>query len=310
MFGSTRASATAEPAAGHPTAGIRAWLRATGVARLAVVLSGRRLRARVRSVRGWLGLLIILGFLAVAAFADILAKANPLVPIGPPLAAPSVTFPLGTDDLGRDLLSGLVHGIRTTVLVAVGVGLIVLPLGVGVGAAAGAIGGRFDDLVMRVSELWQVLPRFFLAVMVIALFGPGIDRMILVLALTSWALLARVVRVEILSIREREFVEAARAVGCGELRILVRHMLPHAMPAAIVYFALLIAQVILVEASLGFLGLGDPNSISLGYLAGQAQGFLRVAWWMWFFPGAALILVVIGLNLVADAINDSVPPRH
>lgn len=264
----------------------------------------------MRTATGWLGLLIILGFFVVAALADVLAPADPLVPVGPPLDAPSAAYPIGTDDLGRDLLSELVYGIRTTVIVGVGVGLIILPLGVGVGATAGARGGRLDDLLMRLSEFWQVLPRFFLAMMVIALFGPGLDRIVLVLALTSWVLLARVVRVEILSIREREFVEAARAVGCGELRILVRHMLPHAMPAAITYFALLIAQVILVEASLGFLGLGDPNAISLGYLAGQAQGFLRIAWWLWFFPGAALILVVIGLNLLADAINDSLLPRR
>jgi len=310
MFGWTRASAIAEHAAGHPAAEAPAWPRATDAERRVATSDRRRSRGRVRTATGWLGLLIVLGFLVVAALADVLAPADPLVPVGPPLAPPSAAYRMGTDDLGRDLLSGLVYGVRTTVLVALLVGLIVLPLGVGVGAAAGARGGRLDDLLMRLSEFWQVLPRFFLAMMVIALFGPGLDRIVLVLALTSWVLLARVVRAEILSVRERQFVEAARALGCSELRILLRHMLPHALPATIVYFALLIAQVILVEASLGFLGLGDPNAISLGYLASQAQGFLRVAWWLWFFPGAALILVVIGLNLVADAINDSLPPRR
>ena len=310
MFGSTRASATAEPAPGRPAVEAPAWRGVTDVGHRAVASDRRRFRSRVRTATGWLGLLIILAFLMVAALAGVLAPANPLVPVGPPLTAPSAAYPMGTDDLGRDLLSGLLYGIRTTVLVATGVGLIVLPLGVGVGAVAGAQGGRLDDLLMRLSEFWQILPRFFLALMVIALFGPGLDRIVLVLALTSWVLLARVVRVEILSVREREFVEAARAVGCSEKRILVRHMLPHVLDAAIVYFALLISQVVLLEASLGFLGLGDPNAISLGYLASQAQGFLRVAWWLWFFPGAALILLVIGLNLVADAMNDSLTPRR
>lgn len=216
---------------------------------------------------------------------------------------------MGTDDLGRDLLTGVIHGIRTSVFVALAAGLIALPLGVAVGAIAGARGGLVDDVLMRLSEVWQVMPRFFLALMVIALFGQGLDRIVVVLGLTSWAVLARIVRAEILSIREREFVEAARALGMSEARILLRHMLPHAMPAAIVFVGLLLAQVCLIEASLGFLGLSDPNAISLGYLAGQAQRFLRVAWWMWFFPGLALITIVIGFNLVGDAINDRVRER-
>jgi len=247
--------------------------------------------------------------LVVAGLADVLAPGDPFAPVGSALRAPSSTHPMGTDDLGRDLLTGVIHGIRTSVFVALSAGLIALPLGVAVGAIAGARGGLVDDVLMRLSEVWQVMPRFFLALMVIALFGQGLDRIVVVLGLTSWAVLARIVRAEILSIRERAFVEAARALGMSEARILLRHMLPHAMPAAIVFVALLLAQVCLIEASLGFLGLSDPNAISLGYLAGQAQRFLRVAWWMWFFPGLALITIVIGFNLVGDSINDRLRDR-
>lgn len=252
------------------------------------------------------GIVLTSLLLLVALLADVIAPGDPFAPAGPALAAPSALHPLGTDDLGRDLFTGVIHGIRTSIMVAVGVATLALPLGLLLGSIAGARGGWLDDLVMRFTEIWQVLPRFFLALMVIALFGPGLDRIVLVLGLTSWALLARIVRAEILSIRERDFVEAARALGAGQLFMLRHHMLPHVLPAAIVYVALLLAQVCLIESSLGFLGLSDPNAISLGYLASQAQRFLRVAWWMWLFPGVALITLVIGLNLLADAVTDRI----
>src|SRR3989304_4816308 len=192
MFAWPRASAIAEQAAGHPAAEAPAWPRATDAERRVATSDRRRSRGRVRTATGWPGLLIGLGFLVAAALADVLAPADPLVPVGPPLAPPSAAYRMGTDDLGRDLLSGLVYGVRTTVPAALLVGLFLPPLGVGGGAAAGARGGRLDDLLMRLSEFWQVLPRFFLAMMVIALFGPGLDRIVLVLALTSWVLLPRV----------------------------------------------------------------------------------------------------------------------
>lgn len=260
----------------------------------------------LRSPGAIVGFTLTAGLIGVGVLADVIAPGDPFATVGGALQAPSVAHPLGTDDLGRDLASGVIHGIRTSLIVALGVAVLALPLGLFMGVLAGARGGWLDDLVMRFSEIWQVLPRFFLALMVIALFGPGLDRVVLVLGLTSWALLARIARAEVLSLREREFVEAARALGVSEFRVITRHMLPHVLPAVIVYVALLLAQVCLVEASLGFLGLGDPNAISLGYLAAQAQRFLRVAWWMWLFPGVALISLVIGLNLLADALTDRI----
>jgi peptide/nickel transport system permease protein len=264
----------------------------------------------VRTRSGAIGVTVTALLLVLAALAPVLGPADPLAPIGTPLAPPSAEHLMGTDGLGRDVFSGVLHGTRTSLYVAVAVCALVLVLGALVGTVSGYRGGLVDDALMRLTELFQVLPRFFLAIIVIALFGPGLDRLILVLGLTSWAMLARVMRAEVLSLREREFVEAARASGASGARIVVREILPNALPAGIVMLGLLVAQVILLEASLGFLGLGDPNTMSWGYLAGQAQRFLRVAWWLSVFPGLAIIVAVLGLNLLADALNDVLAGRR
>lgn len=301
MPGSTPASATAEP----PRSSDLGFAPASGVARR------RRLSRRLlRTPAGILGILITVAVFAVAIFADVLAPGSPFQPVGPALHPPSTAYPMGTDDLGRDLLAGIIHGARTSLLVAVLVGIVALVIGVSVGTVSGYRGGLVDDALMRFTELFQVLPRFFLAIVVIAVLGPGIDRLILVLGLTSWAILARVVRAEVMSLRQREFVEASIASGASAARVVVREILPNALPAMVVFLGLLLAQVILLEASLGFIGLGDPSNISWGYLAGQAQSFLRVAWWMSFFPGMAIVVAVLGLNLLGDAFNDVLGGRR
>jgi peptide/nickel transport system permease protein len=216
---------------------------------------------------------------------------------------------MGTDDLGRDLLAGVVHGARTSLMVAFAVTALAGLLGIGIGAVSGWRGGALDDVLMWITEFVQVVPRFFLAVVVIALFGPGVDRLILLLGLTSWPLIARVVRADVLSLRTRQFVEAAHALGARGPRILAREILPSVLPTAIVVASVNAGSVILLEAGLAFLGLGDPDVVSWGYLANNAQRFLRVAWWMVLFPGAAIALAVLGLNLVGDALNDALNPR-
>lgn len=243
-------------------------------------------------------------FVLVGLGAELLAPTSPFSLAGPPLEPPGAAHLLGTDGLGRDLLAGVVHGTRTSLQVAAGAAVLVLVLGLLVGAVSGYVGGRGDDLLMRGTEFVQVLPRFFLALVVIALFGAGLDRLILVLGLTSWPLLARVVRAQILALKEREFVAAARADGATGIQIVMRELLPNVLPVSVVYIGLVVAQVLLVEASLGFLGLGDPNRISLGFLASQAQQYLRVAWWLSVFPGAAIVLIVLGLNLLADGARE------
>jgi peptide/nickel transport system permease protein len=254
------------------------------------------------------GLALTVATLLSGLFAGVIASDDPFRAVAEPLQSPSGRHLMGTDDLGRDLLSAVVHGARTSMLVVVAVCAIASVIGIGVGALSGYRAGLVDDVVMRVTEIFQAVPRFFLALLVVALFGPGLDNLILVLGLTSWPLLARVVRAESLSMRQREFVEAARALGASSTRIVVRHLLPNVLPAALVVISLMASRVILLEASLSFLGLGDPNAMSWGYLANNAQRFLRLAWWMSVFPGAAIALTVLGLNLVSDALNDVLNP--
>jgi peptide/nickel transport system permease protein len=252
---------------------------------------------------------LTLALVIVAVLAGVIAPADPFASVAAPLSPPSRAHALGTDDLGRDLLAGIVHGARTSLLAMLGVTVLASAIGVTLGAVAGYRGGGLDDALMRLTELVQVVPRFFLAVLVIALFGPGLDRLVLVLGLSSWPTIARVVRAETLSLARREFVEAAHALGAPAARVLARHVLPNALPAVLVVVSVNAGAVILMEAGLGFIGLGDPHAISWGYLANNAQRFLRVAWWMALFPGAAIALAVLGLNLLGDALNDRLAPR-
>jgi peptide/nickel transport system permease protein len=199
---------------------------------------------------------------------------------------------------------------RTSALVVLWVVLISSVIGLAVGAVAGYFGRLVDDVLMRITELFQAIPRFFLVLLVLSVFGSGTRLLIIALGFTSWPLLARVVRAEVLSLREREFVVAARSVGASNVRILARHILPNVAPAAVVVIALFASRVILLEASLSFLGLGDANVMSLGFLVANAQRFIRVAWWMSVFPGATLAVAVIGVNLLADGLNDTFSPSR
>jgi peptide/nickel transport system permease protein len=274
--------------------------------------SGRRpgrLTSALKTTAGATGLVLTLTLIAVAGLADVVAPIDPFTSVGRPLSPPSRVHTLGTDDVGRDLLSGLVHGARTSLLVVLSVTLLASTIGVSAGALAGYCPGIVDDLLMRATDLVMVVPRFFLAVVVIALFGSGMDRIILVLGLTSWPMIARVVRAQTLSLARRDFVDAARGLGASESRILARHILPHVLPAALVVISANAASVILLEAGLGFLGLGDPRMMSWGYLANNAQRFLRIAWWMALWPGVAIGFAVLALNLLGDAVNDLLHPH-
>lgn len=271
--------------------------------------AGRRGVGVFTTPAGAVGLCASLAFFCVGVFAPALAPSDPFASVGPSLAAPSSNHVFGTDDLGRDLLSGIVHGARTSLLIMLTTTVLASAIGLIIGVLSGYHVGRLDDALMRVTEFVQVMPRFFLAVVVIALFGPGLDRLILVLGLTSWPATARVIRAQALSLRRQAFVEAAGALGASVSRVLFRHVLPNALPATIVVISVNAASVILLEAGLGFIGLGDPRVVSWGYLANNAQRFLRVAWWMAAFPGAAIALAILGLNLLGDALNDFLTPR-
>lgn len=274
------------------------------------------LRRLSRHPAGIVGTILTLAVVAAGGLAGRITAADPFRAVGDPLLGPSRSHLMGTDNLGRDMFNEVMHGARTSMIVVLGVMVIASVIGVGVGVVAGYRGGWIDDLLMRITEAFQVVPRFFLVLLIVSLFGGGLDNLIYVLALTSWPGLARVVRADVLSVRDRDYVEAARATGASDRRIVLRHILPNVAPTALVVIALTGSRIILLEASLSFLGLGDPTVMSWGYLISNAQRFLRVAWWMSVFPGLAIATAVLGINLLSDALNDvlnatgpSRPPR-
>ncbi|HUF38213.1 MAG TPA: ABC transporter permease [Anaerolineales bacterium] len=246
----------------------------------------------------------LIGAIALSAvFADVIAPVSPWKSVDLPFQAPGSGHLFGTDDLGRDVFSGVVHGARTSLIVAMAAVLMSNSLGILLGLFSGYSGGWIDDAVMRFTEFFQVMPRFFLALIAIALFQPGLPTITLVLGLTSWTTGTRLLRAQVLSAREREFVLAARALGAGHIFTIRRHILPNTITPIIVHGALMVGRVMLTEASLAFLGLGDPNNISWGYMLSNAQPFLRTAWWMALFPGLALSLAVLGFNLAGDGLR-------
>jgi peptide/nickel transport system permease protein len=265
-------------------------------------------RRLLRTPAGKLGSAVTLGVILVALFADALAPSNPFIFEARRFLAPSRAHLMGTDQLGRDMLSAVVLGVRTSMTVVAWVLVISALVGIVLGAVAGYRKGLVDDLVMRLAETIQSVPRFFLAILAAGWFGASLRGLIVVLGLTSWPFLARVVRAETLSLGSREFVDAARSMGASEARLLFRHIIPNVLPSAAVVSALTASRVILLEASLAFLGLGDPEVMSLGFLINSAQGFLDRAWWISVFPGGAIMLAVLGLNLLSDALNDVLNP--
>ena len=276
----------------------------------ASVLQRRATLASLLATRsGRIGIVLSALVVATALLGPLLTSVDPFTLSGKPLLPPSMAHVFGTDALGRDMLSGLLFGARTSLLVALVSSALTFVCGVAFGLIGGYFGTLIDNLLTRVTELLQVLPRFFLVIVVVALFGPGLDRLVLTLGLTSWPLLARVVRGEVRSLRHTDYVVAAEATGSTSMRILYRTIMPNVWPSAIVVLGLMFGQVLLVEASLGFLGLADPNTMSWGMLAGQAQPFIRVAWWLPLFPGLAITLAVLGVNLLIDAYSTTFHTR-
>jgi peptide/nickel transport system permease protein len=256
------------------------------------------------------GLAVVLICVAVGLSAAMIAPHSPFDLAGPRLAPPSRAFLFGTDQLGRDVLSGVVHGTRISLLVGVLSIAISVTLGIVIGALAGYYGGLVDTMLMRMTEVFQVMPRFFLALIIVAMFGASLWGTILVIGLLSWPEIARLVRGEFLTFRDRAFVAAARAYGASDGEIIWREILPNAITAVIVASALQVPSAILLEASLSFVGAGDPDVMSWGRMLNNAQQYMRQAWWTAAFPGLALSLMALGLGLLADGINDFLDPRR
>ncbi len=267
----------------------------------------RRFRRRRAALVG-LGLVAVLA--AVALTAPWVAPFDPLATSLAHLAPPGRDgHLLGTDHLGRDVLSGVVWGSRVSLVVGVSAAATSVVLGIVIGALAGYYGGAVDALLGRLTELFQVIPRFVLALLVVALFGTGLLKLILVIGILSWPQAARVVRGQFLALRGAAYVDAARMQGQPAAHIMLREILPNALPPVVVIGSLDVAVAILLEASLGFFGLGDPNLVSWGGMLNAAQAHLREAWWMSVFPGLAISWAVLGFNLVGDGLNEATNPR-
>lgn len=259
---------------------------------------------RVLCGLAWLALVVI-----VAALAPLLAPVDPFEIVADPFLAPSAEHPFGTDSLGRSILGGLVHGARTTLLIAVVATLASVAFGAAVGALAGYFGGLADDALMRLTEFFQTIPSFIFAIVLVAILTPSATSLIVAIAVVSWPPIARVVRGEVLSVKSREFVQAAVLAGQGDLAILFRQVLPNTLSPLIVTGSLLVATAILIESALSFLGLGAPNLMSWGFMVGAGRSFLRDAWWLVTVPGVAILLTVLSINLVGEGLNDALNPR-
>ncbi len=256
-----------------------------------------------------IGAIVLVVFFGAAIFADRIAPYDPQKTSNETFQPPSQKFLFGTDDLGRDVFSGVIYGAQTSILIGVSVALLSGLLGVFVGSAAGYAGGIGDDFLMRLTELFLIPPQFFLALIIAALFGSSLFNLILILTITSWTTMARLVRAEVLSLKERPFVEASRAVGASPTRILFHDILPNAFPLIITKIVLMVGGVILLEAGLEFVGIGDANRISWGYMLHNGQHFIRDGWWIIAFPSLTLAALVLSLNVVGDWLNSALNPK-
>lgn len=265
---------------------------------------------RYRRNKGAVVGLTVLAFIAVlAGIAPLLFPASPWEMAGAPFQRPFGEFLLGTDMLGRNVLAGIVHGARVSLMVGVVSTFVAVTLGLALGALAGYFGGVIDDALMRFTEFFQTIPSFVFAIVLVAIFRPSIASIVAAIAIVSWPPVARLVRGEFLSLRRREFVQAAVVVGESHLRIILGQILPNALSPVIVMASLMIASAILLESALSFLGLGDPNLMSWGYMIGASRSVMRQAWWMSTFPGIAIFLTVLALNLVGEGLSDAMNPR-
>lgn len=255
------------------------------------------------------GLIVVLIFVFIGLFGPFFWPADPFEPIAPPLTAPGVHTLLGTDYLGRDVFIGIIYGTRPTLLIAAVATTMAVLIGITLGAVAGYFGGMVDNVLMRITEFFQVLPPLVFAMVIVAVFSFDMVVVVLAIAITTWTTEARLTRAEFLKIKEREYVTAARAVGSSSWRIITRVILPNAMPPLIIAITLRIGITIIYEAALSFLGLTDPDVMTWGKMIGLSRDFFFDAWWTVTLPGLAIMLVVLCIALIGDGLNDALNPK-
>ncbi len=252
------------------------------------------------------GLVLWLVVLLVAVLGPHVYQVDPFQIVYAPRTPPGVTSlaPLGTDYLGRDILAGLIHGAQVTLEVGIGAALFTVLIGIVVGSLAGFYGRWIDSVLMRITEFFQVLPPLLLAMVLVLVFSPTTLTVIVAIGITNWTPVARVARAEFLSLKQREFVTASRAMGASNAWLIWRVILPNAMPPVIVLSTLLVGTAILFQAALSFLGLTDQNIMSWGLMIGQSRQYIFDTWWAVTFPGIAILLTVLSVSLIGDGLND------
>ncbi|MBN7756901.1 ABC transporter permease [Nitratireductor aquimarinus] len=266
----------------------------------------------LHSPEGVAGLCLLVLLAAMALAAPLLFPGDPLVIVGRPLTAPFTdpTLPLGTDRLGRDVAAGLMHGAQTSLLVGLATALVALAAGALVGTVAGLAGGLVDEVLMRVVDAFQIVPGFLLALAFVSVTGASLPVIIFAIALGAWTGPARLVRAEVLSIRERDYVAAARVIGMHPAEIALREVLPNALPPVLALTAVIVATAVLVEAALSFLGLGDPNVVTWGSMIAEGRNVLRTAPHLSIVPGLGLVATVLGVYLLGEGLADAMAGRE
>jgi peptide/nickel transport system permease protein len=289
----------------------------TAAASARPVERSRSWRKLARNPAAMAGALVLAVVVVAAVAAPWVAPHDPATQslirrFSPPLWAPggSAAYPLGTDQVGRDVLSRIIHGARISLLIGTLAVVVSLLVGVTLGLLSGFRGGRLDVVIMTVVDVTWSFPQLLLALAFVAALGPSLVTITLVLGLTGWERYARVVRAEVLALREKEFIEAARAMGIGSARIVWRHLLPNTFSSIVVLSTLQVAQAILQEAALSFLGVGSGRAYpTWGQMIALGRDFVTVAWWLPTFPGLAILVTVLAINLVGDRLRDALDPR-
>ncbi|MGI9387205.1 MAG: ABC transporter permease [Methyloligellaceae bacterium] len=263
----------------------------------------------VRNRSAAFGLLLLALILLVAVTAPLVFPGDPFASVAKPFLPPFGDYLFGTDQLGRDVAAGIAHGARTSILIALIATTISVLIGTTMGAFAGYFGGRVDNVLMRLTEFFQTIPSFVFAIVLVAILQPSIRSIVIAVSAVTWPPVARLVRGEVLSMRNREFVQACICLGMRDSVIIFREILPNVLSPIIVTGSLMIATAILIESALAFLGLGDPNIMSWGFMIGAGRTFLRTAWWLCAIPGIAILITVLAINLVGEGLNDTLNPR-
>lgn len=271
----------------------------------------KRLRRYLKSREGLAGFVILalLGLVALAA--PVMASGDPGAIAGPALLPPFVdwSLPFGTDRLGRDVFAGIVHGARVSLTVGLATAAVATCIGTAIGVSAGFAGGLVDEALMRIAEAFQTVPAFLLALAFVSVVGPSLPIVICAIALAAWPVPARIARAEVLSLRERDFVAANRVLGMHPAEIAFRTILPLALPTVVALSSVIVANAILVESALSFLGLGDPNSQTWGAMIAEGRAVLRSAPWLSIIPGLALLMTVLGVYLAGEGAVEATATR-